>query len=51
MHDIFEGVCHYDLCKIILYYIDTNIFDLETLNNRMCLFDYTRYELRNLVRP
>lgn len=42
MHDVFEGVCHYDLCHIILYYIDNaQFFDLNTLNNRIQMFNYS----------
>lgn len=49
MHDIFEGVCHYDLAQIILHYTDTlHIFDLRTLNNRIKLFDYSITELNNM---
>lgn len=41
MHDIFEGVCHYDLSHIILYYIEkVKIFDLNTINNRIQIFNY-----------
>jgi len=35
MHDIFEGICHYNLCHIINYYTEVvKIFSLETLNYR-----------------
>lgn len=48
MHDIFEGVCHYDLAHIILYYTQIlHCFDLTTLNNRLKLFDYSVTELNN----
>jgi len=31
MHDIFEGVCHYDMCHIIKYYVSMiKIFSLTT---------------------
>jgi len=41
MHDIFEGVCRYDLGQLLnrLIYKD-NLFSLETFNNRICCFDY-----------
>lgn len=46
MHDIFEGVCHYDICNMLLYYVDrTKLFGLSTLNNRLSLFDYSAKEL------
>jgi hypothetical protein len=48
MHDIFEGVCHYDLTHIILYFTEsTAIFNLKYLNNRLSLFDYTYGELND----
>jgi len=48
MHDIFEGVCHYNLCHIIKYYIDLQIFSLETLNLRKKNFNYGPLESGNL---
>lgn len=41
MHDMFEGVCHYDLCAILDYLINhMGFFDVETLNNRIQNFNY-----------
>ncbi|KYQ54177.1 hypothetical protein ALC60_13453 [Trachymyrmex zeteki] len=41
MHDLFEGVCHYDLCPILDYLINhMGFFNLETLNDRIQNFDY-----------
>jgi len=49
MHDIFEGVCHYDMCHIIKYYVDTiKIFSLTTLNNRKKNFNYGPIEVGNI---
>jgi len=48
MHDIFEGVCHYNLCHIIKYYINLQIFSLETLNLRKKNFNYGPLENGNL---
>ena len=40
-HDLFEGVCHYDICHIIKYHIVTaKLFSLETLNNRKMNLNY-----------
>jgi len=41
MHDLFEGVSRYDLGQLLnrLIYKD-NLFSLETLNDRICCFDY-----------
>lgn len=48
MHDIFEGVCHYDLCHIIKYCIRMSYFDLERLNNRKQMFNYGELEIGNI---
>lgn len=41
MHDLFEGVCHYDLCPILDYLINhMGFFNLETLNDRIQNFNY-----------
>lgn len=47
MHDLFEGVCHFQLSKIILHFIAQNFFTLDDLNNRKSLFDYGTYEIDN----
>lgn len=57
MHDIFEGICHYNMCHIITYYTETiNIISLETLNLRKQHFSYGELEqkifhllLRNVI--
>lgn len=54
MHDVFEGVCHYDLCHVIKYeyYIEyLKLFSLETLNRRKSNFDYGTIEVRNICPP
>jgi hypothetical protein len=52
MHVLFEGICHYDLCHIIIYYIDTaKLFSLETLNNRKINFNYGPIEISNISPP
>jgi len=49
MHDIFEGVCHYDMCHIIKYYISTvKLFSLTTLNNRKANFNCGTIEVGNI---
>lgn len=49
MHDLYEGVCHYDMCHIIKYYINTaQLFTLETLNRRKSNFNYGPIEYGNL---
>jgi len=41
MHDILEGVCHYDFCAILEELISVKkYFTLQTLNDRIQNFDY-----------
>lgn len=41
MHDLFEGLCHYDLCCILDYFINyMGFFSFDTLNDRVQNFDY-----------
>lgn len=48
MHDVFEGICHYDLCNIIKYFIQTmQYFSLELLNMRKQTFEYGAIEIDN----
>ncbi|KAL6420225.1 hypothetical protein ACFW04_014596 [Cataglyphis niger] len=35
MHDVFEGVCQYDMSKLILHFVQSNLFTLEDLNDRI----------------
>lgn len=52
MHDIFEGICHYNLCHIINYYTEeVKIFSLETLNYRKKHFNYGPIEIGNISPP
>lgn len=49
MHDIFEGICHYSLCHIILYFTETmQYLSLNTLNTRKQTFEYGPTEIGNL---
>lgn len=49
MHDLFEGVCKYVVCDLILYYTEQiKLFSLTTLNNRKQLFDYGDIESGNI---
>lgn len=40
MHDLAEGICHYDMCFIIKHCTECNYFTIDQLNNRMSVFDY-----------
>lgn len=49
MHDVLEGICHYDMCKAILYFInDRHYFTIEILNKRKQLFEYGELEIGNI---
>lgn len=48
MHDLLEGVCHYDMIEILDHLIFTRkYFSLDTLNFKMNVFDYSSIDLRN----
>jgi len=52
MHDIFEGISHYNMCHIINYYTETlKILTLDTLNFRKQHFNYGELEQQNLSLP
>ena len=41
MHDLAEGVCPYDISKMLLHYIDNSqLFTIDDLNDRIGGFDY-----------
>jgi len=51
MHNVFEGICHYNMCHLILYYIEkVKIISLETLNFRKKNFSYG-FEQKNNSPP
>lgn len=50
MHDLFKGVCVYDLTGLFKVLVcDLKLFFLETLNSRIHLFNYT--EIDNANKP
>lgn len=52
MHDLFEGICHYDLCHVIKYFVnDVKIFSLETIHLRKPNFNYGDIEIGNISNP
>lgn len=48
MHDLYVGVFHYNMCSIILFFLDSDVFNLETLNNRKDSFQYGESEKGNI---
>lgn len=51
MHDIFEGVGKYVLCKVILNLIKSKFFSIETLNYKKQMFNYSQAEIGNISPP
>lgn len=52
MHDLFEGICNYDLCHILNYYINTaHVFSLETLNSKKIDLKNGQMEMGNVLPP
>ena len=51
MHDLFEGVAKYDICKILSYLIiEKKYFTLDMLNYRKQMFNYGPTEIGNLSK-
>lgn len=48
MHDVFEGVCHYNMGHILKHFIKKKYFTLEVLNNRKQNFNYGEIEIENM---
>lgn len=48
MHDIYEGICRYELGIILKYFIDKKLFSLQFLNEKIKFFNFGMYE-RNRV--
>ncbi|KAB0798233.1 hypothetical protein PPYR_09226 [Photinus pyralis] len=46
MHDLLEGVCRYDMAKIISTFIKDRYFTLNSLNNRIRFFQYNSLNQR-----
>ena len=51
MHDIFEGVCHYNLTNVINYFIQKKVFTLDQLNTIKTKFSYGQSEIGNIFKP
>jgi len=51
MHDVTEGVARYDMAVIITQLINDKYITLETLNNRIILFEYGVTEKKNSPPP
>lgn len=51
LHDFFEGVCHYDLCNIIINLINQNYFTLEELNGNIKFHNYGPFVKNKKIDP
>lgn len=52
MHDLYEGVCHYNLAQILNYLVfDKNYFSLDEFNNRKAIFKYGTSDISNISQP
>jgi len=52
MHDVFEGICHYNMCHIINCYTElVKVFSLGELNFRKQNFNYGCIEIGNISPP
>jgi hypothetical protein len=49
MHDLLEGVFHYDLGLILKHFITNGLFTLENLNDKKNSFDYGTLKIGNLA--
>jgi len=48
MHDLFEGVCRYSVCEILVYFIlKEKFYTLENFNFRKKMFEYGETEIGN----
>jgi len=51
LHDLFAGIVRYDIPHIVLYYMNSEIFQLEILNLRKTSFQYGSAEIGNVCSP
>lgn len=51
MHDIYEGVCIYDVCNVLVALINEKVVTLNTINNRKKLFQFGETEIGNNSVP
>ncbi|XP_067615177.1 uncharacterized protein [Eurosta solidaginis] len=51
MHYLYEGVCVYDVCNVLLALINSNILSLNDINGRKNLFQFGETEVGNCSIP
>jgi len=47
MHDVFEGICSYDICNVLVGLIKNKVISLDVINCRKRLFKYGEFEVGN----
>lgn len=50
-HDLYEGVCNYDLCEVLLHFISSKTYSIEVFNYRKQMFNYGPTEIGNFSPP
>lgn len=52
MHDLYEGVCHYNLANILNHFIfEKNYFSLNEFNDKKSMFNYGPIDIGNISQP
>ena len=51
MHDLFEGVVHYEVKLFLSYAVDCGFFSIHTLNNRLRGFDFGSEDKPTTIDP
>ncbi|KAG4065943.1 hypothetical protein HA402_000002 [Bradysia odoriphaga] len=51
LHDFLEGVCHYDLCNIIINLINKKYFTLDELNSNIMYHNYGPFTKNKKIDP
>lgn len=46
MHDVYEGICIYDVCNVLLGLLECNIISISDLNGRKQLFQYGETDIK-----
>lgn len=51
MHDFFEGIIKYVICKVLLHFIEDRILTLDEINTCIDNLDYGKEEVQYIPRP
>lgn len=50
-NNIYEGVCKYDVCTVLVALLNKQVVTLNTINNRKKLFQFGETEIGNISVP